>query len=76
MARERGTVVFFNALKGWGFLKRSNKPDVFCHFSSITMDGYKQLREGDVVEFDVVQGDKGLQSSDVKLIESAAAKSA
>jgi CspA family cold shock protein len=66
---ETGTVAWFNASKGFGFLKRKNGPDVFCHFSAINMGGYKQLREGQKVEFVIVKGDKGPQASDVKVIE-------
>jgi len=69
MARERGTVAFFNAAKGWGFLKRPNASDVFCHFSAIDMDGYKTLKEGDQVEFEVVKGEKGPQAAEVRVVQ-------
>lgn len=68
MARERGTVKWFNAQKGFGFLGRPGKPDVFCHFTAIDMDGYKQLKENDPVEFEVVKGDKGPQAAEVKVV--------
>lgn len=70
MERERGTVAFFNSAKGWGFLKRPNKPDCFVHFSAIQADGYKQLREGEHVEFSVIQGEKGPQAADVVVLSS------
>ena len=61
-----GTVKFFNADKGYGFIARENGEDVFVHFSAITMDGYKSLTEGQRVSFEVVQGDKGLQAANVQ----------
>jgi len=67
MERERGTVKWFNATKGYGFIGRAGLPDVFVHFSAIQAEGYKQLKEGDQVEFDVVKGDKGPQAADVVL---------
>lgn len=69
MERERGTVKWFNATKGFGFIGRPNKPDVFCHFSAIDMDGYKSLKEGDSVEFSVTQGEKGPQAAEVRRVE-------
>jgi CspA family cold shock protein len=60
-----GTVKWFSNEKGYGFIEREEGDDVFVHFSSITMDGYKSLREGQRVEFEVVQGDKGLQAANV-----------
>ena len=68
MARERGVVKWFNSTKGYGFLGRAGQPDVFVHFSAINMDGYKQLKEGDVVDFDIVKGEKGAQAADVIVI--------
>ena len=65
----QGTVKFFNAEKGFGFIVQDgNAPDVFCHFSAITGDGYRSLNEGDRVEYDVVQGQKGPQAADVRVI--------
>jgi CspA family cold shock protein len=61
----RGTVKWFNATKGYGFLTSDTGEDVFVHFSSIQGDGYKSLEEGQEVEFDITQGDKGLQASNV-----------
>ncbi len=63
--RIQGTVKWFNAGKGFGFIERDGGEDVFVHFNAITGDGYKSLNEGDSVEFLVVQGDKGLQAQDV-----------
>ena len=59
MERLTGTVAWFNNGKGFGFVSREGGPDVFCHFSSIESDGYKSLKEGDKVEFSVVQGETG-----------------
>ena len=66
IAQHTGAVAWFNNAKGFGFIKRDNGPDVFCHFSSIQIDGYKSLKEGEPVEFDVEQGDKGPQAANVK----------
>jgi len=62
---ERGTVKWFNAAKGYGFIQRSGGEDVFVHFKAIEGDGYKSLEEGDTVEFEVQQGPKGLQAAKV-----------
>ena len=59
MAQYTGKVKWFNNAKGYGFIGREGGPDVFVHFSAIQLDGYKSLKEGDDVEFDIVQGDKG-----------------
>jgi CspA family cold shock protein len=63
--RERGTVKWFNATKGFGFIQRESGGDVFVHFSAIQGDGYRSLNEGDAVEFDVTEGPKGLQAANV-----------
>ena len=63
--RETGTVKWFNAQKGYGFIARENGPDVFVHFSGITGDGYRELNEGDRVEFAISNGPKGLQATEV-----------
>ncbi|MCW5873202.1 MAG: cold-shock protein [Anaerolineales bacterium] len=64
--REQGTVKWFNGSKGFGFITRENgADDVFVHFSAIRGDGFRNLEEGQKVEFTVVQGDKGLQAQDV-----------
>ena len=66
MAQFKGQVRWFNNVKGYGFLGRDAGPDVFVHYSSIQIDGYKTLKEGETVEFDVVQGEKGPQADQVK----------
>jgi CspA family cold shock protein len=63
--REQGTVKWFNASKGFGFIQRQNGEDVFVHFSAIQSEGYKSLNEGQAVEFEVTKGPKGLQASNV-----------
>lgn len=68
MAQYKGTVKWFNNAKGYGFLGRDDGgPDVFVHYSAIQLDGYKSLKEGDPVEFDVIQGTKGPQADAVIL---------
>jgi len=64
--KEQGTVKWFNAAKGYGFIQRQTGEDVFVHFSAIQADGYRSLDEGAAVEFEVRQGPKGLQAEDVK----------
>ena len=67
--REIGTVKWFNSEKGYGFIAReSGEKDVFVHFSAIIGDGYKTLKEEQQVEFSVVQGAKGPQAQDVKVL--------
>ena len=61
----KGTVKWFNAKKGLGFISDENGNDVFVHFSALQMDGFKVLDEGEEVEFDVVNGEKGPQASNV-----------
>jgi len=63
--REVGTVKWFNDSKGFGFISRDNGTDVFVHFSSIRGEGYRSLEDGQQVEFEVVEGEKGLQAQDV-----------
>ncbi|MEK6776025.1 MAG: cold-shock protein [bacterium] len=60
-----GTVKWFNESKGFGFITQESGPDVFVHYSAIQGDGFKTLAEGDNVKFDVVQGNKGPQASNV-----------
>lgn len=64
-----GFVKWFSASKGYGFLSRDKGPDVFCHFSAINGEGYRQLKEGQKVEFEVVKGEKGPQAANVSVIE-------
>jgi CspA family cold shock protein len=63
-----GTVKWFNGSKGYGFLTREGGPDVFVHFSAIQGEGFKNLEEGQKVEFTVEQGPKGPQASNVTMI--------
>jgi cold shock protein len=65
VSKEQGTVKWFNAAKGYGFIQRQSGEDVFVHFSAIQADGYKSLNEGQAVEFEVKQGPKGLQAENV-----------
>ncbi len=65
MAQFEGAVKWFNNAKGYGFLGRPDGPDVFVHYSAIQTEGYKSLKEGDPVEYDVIQGEKGPQADQV-----------
>ena len=65
MAQYKGKVKWFNNAKGYGFIGREDGPDVFVHYSAIQLDGYKTLKEGDDVEFDIVEGQKGPQADAV-----------
>ena len=68
--RELGVVKWFNGEKGYGFIARDNKEkDVFVHFSAISAEGFRTLREGQRVEFEVVEGEKGPQAQNVEVIE-------
>jgi CspA family cold shock protein len=62
---EKGIVKWFNGAKGYGFISREDGEDVFVHYNSITGDGYKTLDEGDEVSFEIGQGPKGLQATNV-----------
>jgi cold shock protein len=66
--RIKGTVKWFNNAKGYGFLGRDGGADVFIHYSAITSDGYKSLQEGDKVEFEIVEGQKGPQAANVNKV--------
>jgi len=68
-ARKRGTVKWFNAEKGYGFITPESGEDVFVHHSEIQANGYRYLNDGDKVEFDITQGQKGLQASRVVVIK-------
>lgn len=61
----KGTVKWFNNAKGFGFIGREDGPDVFVHYSAVVGEGYKTLEEGDLVEFEITQGPKGPQASEV-----------
>ena len=65
MSSATGTVKWFNADKGYGFIEQENGPDVFVHFRSIVGDGFKSLNEGQRVEFEVTEGQKGPQAENV-----------
>lgn len=65
--KENGTVKWFNAAKGFGFIQRENGEDVFVHFSAIQTSGYRTLEEGARVSFVVKRGPKGLQAEEVDL---------
>jgi CspA family cold shock protein len=65
---EKGTVKWFNAAKGFGFISRASGEDVFVHFKEIVGDGYKSLNEGDAVQFEVTTGPKGLQATNVSKV--------
>ena len=62
---NNGTVKWFNAEKGFGFIEREDGDDVFVHFSGIATDGYKTLEEGQKVEFDIIEGQRGEQATNV-----------
>ncbi len=63
--REKGKVKWFNDAKGYGFVEREQGDDVFVHFTAISGDGFKSLAAGEEIEFEVVQGAKGLQAANV-----------
>lgn len=65
---KKGTVKWFNEEKGFGFISVEGEDDVFVHFSAINTDGFKTLKEGQNVEFEITQGEKGAQASNVSII--------
>jgi CspA family cold shock protein len=65
----KGTVKWFNADKGYGFIAHDEGPDVCVHYSAIEAGGYRSLEEGQTVEFDVTEGQKGPQAANVRLVE-------
>lgn len=67
--RESGIVKWFNGTKGFGFISREGKDDVFVHYSAIQTDGFRTLDEGQHVEFVVEQGPKGLQATNVVVVK-------
>ncbi len=62
---EQGKVKWFNETKGFGFIEQEEGPDVFVHYSAIEMEGFRTLSEGDAVNFNLIQGPKGLQAQNV-----------
>ena len=66
--RETGIVKWFNATKGYGFIQRTEGKDVFVHFTAINTTGYRTLEEGQQVEFEVIQGEKGPQAQEVSVL--------
>ncbi|AFG35248.1 cold shock protein [Fervidobacterium pennivorans DSM 9078] len=65
----KGTVKWFDAKKGYGFITKEDGEDIFVHYSAIQVEGFKTLKEGDKVEFDVQNGAKGPQAANVKIIK-------
>jgi len=65
----RGRVKWFSEKKGYGFISREDGDDIFVHYSAIKREGFKTLHEGDEVEFEISQGEKGLQATDVMPVE-------
>jgi cold shock protein len=66
--RVTGTVKWFNASKGYGFIERQGGPDVFVHFTAINSEGFRTLQEGQKVEFSIEKGPKGLQAANVTIV--------
>lgn len=66
--RITGTVKWFNATKGYGFIGREDGEDIFVHFSAINMEGYRRLKEGQTVEFSIEEGPRGLQAANVNVV--------
>ena len=67
--RSKGTVKWFNGEKGYGFISREDGDDLFVHYTQIQGTGFRYLNEGDHVEFEITQGKKGLQASNVTLVQ-------
>jgi cold shock protein len=71
---SEGTVKWFNTRKGYGFIAAADGKDVFVHYSSISSEGYKTLKDGDPVSFDIVQGEKGPRAENVVLLSAGGEK--
>jgi cold shock protein len=71
-----GKVKWFNTRKGYGFISASDGPDIFVHYSNISGDGYRTLAEGDTVNFDIAEGEKGLRAENVIPLQTAETKPA
>lgn len=69
MSQEKGKVKWFNNTKGYGFIEREKGGDIFVHHTAIQSTGFRSLQEGEAVQFDVVEGPKGLQAANVTKIE-------
>ncbi|MBI4456135.1 MAG: cold shock domain-containing protein [Acidobacteria bacterium] len=69
MAREKGKVKWFNNTKGYGFIEREQGGDIFVHHTAIQATGFRSLEEGEAVQFDVVEGPKGLQAANVTKLQ-------
>ncbi|HEY3131956.1 MAG TPA: cold shock domain-containing protein [Acidobacteriota bacterium] len=70
MSRETGKVKWFNNTKGYGFIERQSGGDIFVHHTAIQSTGFRSLEEGEAVQFDVVEGPKGLQAANVVKVQS------
>jgi CspA family cold shock protein len=68
-SRETGSVKWFDAKKGFGFITRENQEDVFIHFTGIIGDGYRILKDGQRVEFEIIEGKKGLEARNLSVIQ-------
>ena len=68
---NNGRVKWFNTAKGYGFIEREGESDVFVHYSQIQMDGFKDLKEGQPVSFDLIDTSKGLQAANVQMVEAS-----
>jgi CspA family cold shock protein len=70
MQLAQGRVKWFNDAKGYGFIQRDTGPDIFVHYSAIQGDGFRSLTEGQAVQFELIEGPKGLQASNVQKVSS------